>query len=370
MIIGCPKETKEGEGRVGLNPKAAGAFVAAGHEVLVEKGAGWGSGSPDSLYAEAGATIVSKAKEVWAKAELLIKVKEPLAAEYPLMGEGQIIFAFLHLAANRELTMACLDQKVTAVAFESVTVNGGFPLLAPMSAIAGRSAILVGAYFLGSQFGGSGILSVGPKGTNNASALIIGAGEVGRNAALVALGLGVGVTVLDVNPQKLKALESTLPSGIRLLLNDPATLNEELSKADIVVGAVLSPGGKAPIVVSRKSMRLVKPGSVVVDVAIDQGGCFETSRPTTLSQPTYVEEGVVHYCVGNMPGAYPKTATEALSEVVLPYGLALANLGLVNAIKADPALLTGLNAYNGFLTSKPVALDFGLLDRFSENLLF
>ncbi|MDR2423000.1 MAG: alanine dehydrogenase [Deltaproteobacteria bacterium] len=369
MIVGSPKEIKDNERRVGLTPKAAQAYAAAGHKVLIEKGAGLGAGFSDERYLAAGAEMSPDGPSVWAQAEMVVKVKEPLAAEWPLMRPGQIVFTFFHLAASLELTLACLDRRVAAVAYETVAAGGELPLLKPMSAVAGRMASLVGAYFLASPFGGSGVLPTGLTGVEPAKALILGGGTVGQNAAIVAAGLGCRVAVLDVDPAKLAYLKTALPPGIERQISDGANLEAALADSDIVVGAVLVPGAKTPKVVSRERLKLMKPGSVVVDVAIDQGGCFETSRMTTHSQPVYVEEGVVHYCVGNMPGAYAQTSTLALNEVTLPYGLELANKGVRGALKENPALKGGLNAYEGLLALKPVAEALGLMAKYRDNVL-
>ncbi|MDR2141843.1 MAG: alanine dehydrogenase [Deltaproteobacteria bacterium] len=367
MIIGCPKEIKDQENRVALTPQAVAAYVQAGHRVLLEVGAGLGAGYSDSAYVEAGGELSPDPAAIWRAAEMIVKVKEPLPGEYPLLRADQIVFTFFHLAASRELTEACLSRRIAAVAYETVSEGGNLPLLRPMSAVAGRMASLVGAYFLASPLGGSGILPTGVPGAAPAEVLILGAGVVGQNAAGVAQGLGCRVTIIDIDPQKLAAMSKSLGPGLELLLNDPATLAKKLATSDIIVGAVLVVGAKAPKLVSSASLRLIKPGSVLVDVAIDQGGCFESSRLTTHSNPVFVEGGVVHYCVGNMPGAYARTSTQALSEVTLPYGLELANKGLKQALRENPALRGGLSAYQGWLTQKPVAAEFGLLSSYKAD---
>ncbi|MDR1608864.1 MAG: alanine dehydrogenase [Deltaproteobacteria bacterium] len=366
MIVGCPKEIKDNENRVGLTPHTVKALTEKKHEVLVEKGAGLGSGFADESYIAAGA-VALKSEEVWSKSDLIVKVKEPLPPEYPLMKLGQIIFAYFHLSASLELTKALLERQISAVAYETIMVDGALPLLKPMSEVAGRMAVLMGAYFLAGPSGGSGLLATGVTGSPAAEILIIGGGVVGQNAALVGAGLGAKVTLLEKDPQKTLTLPKILPPSVEVQLNSSENLRSALARADIIVGAVLSPGARAPIVVTRATLKLAKPGSVVVDVAIDQGGCFETSRLTTHSQPTYVEEGLVHYCVGNMPGAYPRTSTVALSEVTRPYVLTLADLGLKGALSARPALRGGLATYNGILLAKPVAEDFNLLDLYRKN---
>ncbi|MDR1578372.1 MAG: alanine dehydrogenase [Deltaproteobacteria bacterium] len=366
MIIGVPKEIKNNENRVGLTPQAVKVLVAVGHQVVVETGAGSGSGFSDLQYQEAGAESLASGSSVWGIAELVVKVKEPVAIEYPLMRAGQIVFTYFHLAANRELTMACLDRQITAMAYETILVDGGLPLLKPMSAVAGRMSVLVGAYFLARPFGGSGLLPTGIDGAPPASVLILGGGVVGQNAAQVAIGLGCRVAILEIDPQKLSYLKKVSPKGVELVPSSPDTLKERLQKADIIIGAVLIPGAQAPKLVSFEQLKLIEPGSVVVDVAIDQGGCFASSRMTTHSQPTYVEEGVVHYCVGNMPGAYARTATLALGEATLPYCLTLAK-GIKIALAENTALQSGLATYQGHLLARPVAEAFDLMSRWREK---
>ncbi|MDR1870554.1 MAG: alanine dehydrogenase [Deltaproteobacteria bacterium] len=367
MIVGAPKEIKDHERRVGLTPEAVKAYVAAGHRTLVERGAGLGSGFSDAEYLAAGATIVAQAADIWAEADLIVKVKEPLIPEYQLANPGQIVFTYFHLAASEELTLAALESQITAVAYETVEENGALPLLKPMSAVAGRMAILVGAYHLASPYGGSGVLPTGVEGVAPAEALILGGGVVGQNAALVAVGLGLKVTILDIYPDKLKYLQGILPPEIDYGLSQIDLLEKKLTTADLIVGAVLIPGARTPRLVSRAQLKLIKPGSVIVDVAIDQGGCFESSKMTSHSHPVYTEEGVCHYCVGNMPGAYARTSVLALNKVTLPYGLELANKGLAKALAESPPLARGLNAYGGYLTYRPVAEALDLLAKYKEN---
>jgi len=365
MRIGCPKEVKDNEFRVGLIPAAAKAYVDAGHEVVVEKGAGVGSGITDEEYKAAGAKILDSAKEVWATSDMIVKVKEPLPQEYDLMRENQIIYTYFHFAADEELTKACLKKKIIAVAYETVQeADGSLPLLKPMSTIAGRMACLMGAYYLGKPHGGMGLLPTGVPGVAPANILVIGGGSVGSNAARVGAGLGAKVTILDVNPNALERLAQTMPPNVFPVFSDSHTLEAGLREADIVVGAVLIPGAKAPKLVKREHLKMMKPGSVIVDVAIDQGGCTETSKPTTHSDPVYVVDGVVHYCVANMPGAYARTATYALNNSTILYGLQLVKKGVERAVKENPALLKGLNMYKGVITFKPVAEAFGMMDHY------
>ncbi len=363
MRIGCPKEVKDNEFRVGLTPAAARSYVDAGHEVVVEKGAGTGSGITDEEYKAAGAKILDTAKEVWSTADMIVKVKEPLPQEYDLMRENQLIYTYFHFAADETLTKACLDKKIIAVAYETVQeADGSLPLLRPMSTIAGRMACLMGAYYLGKPHGGMGLLPTGVPGVAPANILVIGGGGVGSNAARVGAGLGAKVTILDVSPKVLENLTQIMPPNVFPLFSDSHTLEAELKEADIVVGAVLIPGAKTPKLVRKEHLKLMKPGSVIVDVAIDQGGCAETSKPTTHSDPVFVVDGVVHYCVANMPGAYSRTATFALSNNTIRYGLQIANKGVERACRENPALSKGLNMYKGVITYKPVAEAFGMED--------
>ncbi|MGC8493297.1 MAG: alanine dehydrogenase [Syntrophobacteraceae bacterium] len=356
MQIGCPKEIKSQEFRVGLIPAAIRAYVEKGHEVSVEKGAGLGSGIFDEDYEHAGARICPTAREIWEGSQMIVKVKEPLAQEYDLMQPGQLIYTYFHFAANRDLALACLEKKVSALAYETVQEqDGSLPLLKPMSEVAGRMAPLMGAFYLGKTFGGRGFLPTGVPGVAPANVLIIGGGTVGSNAAKVAAGFGARVTLLDINPDTLEHLGNIMPANVSPIYADAYTLDKGLREADIVIGAVLVTGARAPKVIRRDHLRIMKPGSVIVDVAIDQGGCVETSRPTTHLDPIYVVDGVVHYCVANMPGAYARTSTFALNNRTGKFGLRLANLGVEKACLGEPALLKGLNTYNGWVTFKPVA---------------
>ncbi|HUP22121.1 MAG TPA: alanine dehydrogenase [Thermoanaerobaculia bacterium] len=354
MIIGVPREIKDHEYRIGLVPAAVAALVAGGHRVLVQRGAGEGSGFADDEYDRTGAQLVDAA-EVWAEAEMVVKVKEPLPAEYPRMRSGQILFTYLHLAPLPELTQALLDREVTGVAYETIVdEKGGLPLLTPMSEVAGRMAALVGTYYLQRPLGGRGTLLCGVPGVPPGDLLIIGAGIVGLNAAKVAHGLGGRVVVLDTNIDRLRQIDDLFDGAVTTLASNPHNLLAALRRADVVIGAVLIRGHAAPKLVTREMLREMKTGSVIVDVAVDQGGCFETTRPTTHSDPVYEIDGVVHYCVANMPGAVPRTSTLALNNATLPYALALANKGLVRAIADDPSLRAGVNTYRGHITCRPV----------------
>ena len=332
-----------------------------GHEVFVQEGAGIGSGIPDKQYEQAGARICPTAQEVWGASEMIVKVKEPLAVEYDLMRPGQLIYTFFHFAADEKLTRACLEKKIVALAYETVQKpDGSLPLLKPMSEVAGRMAPLMGAFYISKMYGGRGLLPTGVPGVSPACVLIIGGGTVGSNAAKVAAGLGARVTLLDINLDTLEHLGNVMPSNVSPIFADAYTLEKGLRDADIVIGAVLVTGAKAPKVIRREHLRIMKPGSVIVDVAIDQGGCAETSRPTTHSDPVYTVDGVIHYCVANMPGAYARTSTFALNNRTGKYGLRLADQGVETACRNEPALLNGLNMYKGYITFKPVAEALGL----------
>ena len=356
MRIGCPKETKSQEYRVGLIPAAVKAYVDNGHQVFVQKSAGVGSGITDEQYELAGARICQTDQEVWNASEMIVKVKEPLPAEYDFMQPEQLIYTFFHFAANEGLTRACLEKKIVALAYETVQKpDGSLPLLKPMSEVAGRMAPLMAAFYIGKMYGGKGILPTGVPGVAPADVLIIGGGIVGSNAAKVSAGLGARVTLLDLNLDTLEHLGNVMPPNVSPIFADAYTLDKGLREADIVIGAVLVPGAKAPRIIRREHLSIMKPGSILVDVAIDQGGCAETSRPTTHIDPVYTVENVVHYCVANMPGAYAQTSTFALSNRTGKYGLRLASLGVEKACQNDPALMNGLNMYKGFITFKPVA---------------
>ncbi len=354
MIIGVPKEIKEQENRVALSPSAAYQLVRRGHRVLVEMAAGVGAGFPDGDYEAAGATLAATHDEVFAEADMIVKVKEPLPSEYGLLRRGQILFTYLHLAANRTLTEALLKSGVTALAYETIEEGRRLPLLEPMSEIAGRMSVLVGGYFLAKHAGGSGTLLGGVPGVLPGRVLVIGGGVAGINAARMATGLGADVTILEVDLERMRFLDITLHSAHTLYSNE-AHLMEQLPSVDLLIGAVLVPGAKAPKLISRAMLRRMRPGSVLVDIAVDQGGCAETTRPTTHHDPVYVEEGVLHYCVANMPGAYARTATQALINVTHRYIELLADHGLAEACRRQPSLVGGINAMDGLLTCRVVA---------------
>ena len=359
MIIGIPKEIKEQEQRVALLPSAASQLTRRGHSVVVQKNAGIGSGYPDDDYVKAGAEIVDQAKEVFARADMIVKVKEPLEAEFPLLRKGQILFTYLHLAASKSLTEALLKSGVIAIAYETIQVDHRLPLLEPMSEIAGRMSVVMGANFLAKYNGGSGVLLGGVPGVLPGRVIVVGGGTSGVNAARMAAGLGADVTILDVDLERLRYLDLSIISA-NTLYSSEANLLEMMPECDLLIGAVLLPGAKAPKLITRQMLRKMKPGSVLVDIAIDQGGCAETSRPTTHLNPVYVEEGVTHYCVANMPAAYARTATQALTNVTFRYVELLADLGLEGACEKQPALIGGINTRDGRLTCKAVAEAHGL----------
>src|SRR6266481_8142177 len=359
MIIGVPKEIKEQEQRVALLPSLTNQLTRHGHSVLVERNAGLGSGYPDQDYIKAGAEIVEQAKEVFARADMIVKVKEPREAEFPLLRKGQILFTYLHLAASKSLTEALLKSGVTAVAYETIQVDHRLPLLEPMSEIAGRMSVVMGANFLAKYNGGSGVLLGGVPGVLPGRVVVLGGGTSGVNAARMATGLGADVTILDVDLERLRYLDlSTINANT--LYSSEANLYELMPDCDLLIGAVLLPGAKAPKLITRAMLRKMKRGSVLVDISIDQGGCAETSRPTTHVDPVYVEEGVIHYCVANMPAAYARTSTQALTNVTYRYVQLLADHGLEEACKKQPALIGGINTRDGRLTCKAVAEAHGL----------
>jgi len=354
MIIGVPKEIKDQEYRVALLPSAAYQLAKRGHQVVVERGAGVGAGYPDAQYEQAGAKLVDSHAGVFEQGELLVKVKEPLPAEYGLLRPGQLLFTYLHLAASKSLTEALIKSGVTGIAYETIEVNRRLPLLEPMSEIAGRMSVLVGGYFLAKHFGGSGVLLGGVPGVLPGKVVVLGGGASGINAARMAQGLGSDVTILEVDLERMRFLDITLHTA-HTLYSSEAHLMDLLPDVDLLIGAVLVPGAKAPKLISRDMLRRMRPGSVLVDIAIDQGGCAETSRPTTHHDPVYVEEGVTHYCVANMPGAYARTATQALTNVTFRFVETLADHGLAEACQRQPALLGGINVMHGKLTHKAVA---------------
>jgi alanine dehydrogenase len=357
MIIGIPKEIKDKEFRVGIVPAGVQSLVTSGHTVIIEAGAGLGSGISDREFEAAGAKPVKDAAAVYTEAELVMKVKEPLKDEYPFMRQGLILFTYLHLAPQPELTGILLDKRVTAIAYETVSQDNEFlPLLAPMSEVAGRMSIQVGAHYLEREAGGRGVLLGGVTGVEPGSVVILGSGNVGTNAAQMAVGLGASVTIMGRNGARLAALEKAFGGKIRTRLSGRENIAAEISRADVVVGAVLVPGAEAPKLITREMLAPMLKGSVIVDVSIDQGGCVETARPTTHSDPVYEVDGIIHYCVANMPGAVPRTSTFALTNATLPFVQAISGKGFRQAIQEDPALKRGVNAYDGFLTNKAVAV--------------
>jgi alanine dehydrogenase len=356
MKVGLPKEIKDNEYRVGLTPAGVQALAHAGHEVFVQKTAGEGSGFTDDQYVKAGGQLLDTADDVWKTGDMIVKVKEPIAPEYPRMRENQLLFTYLHLAPELELTKQMMDRKVTGVAYETITDrHGRLPLLTPMSEVAGRMSVQVGATYLEKMNGGRGILLGGVPGVPAANVVIIGGGIVGTEAAKMAVGLGAKVTIIDRNLDRLRQLDDIFLSKVQTLASSRYAIEEAISHADLVIGAVLVVGAAAPKLVTRDMLKLVPNGAVLVDVAVDQGGCFETTHATTHSNPTYYEEGVLHYCVANMPGAVPRTSTFALTNATLPYALDLANKGFEQAIKDDDGLREGVNTYAGKLTYEAVA---------------
>ena len=370
LVVGVPKEIKDNENRVAVHPDGVAELVFAGHEVLVEAGAGTGSRFSDAEFAAAGAKVLATADEVYAGADLIVKVKEPIPAEYHRFRVGQQLFTYLHLAADRQLTEFLLEKKIDSIAYEAVqTADGKLPLLTPMSEVAGRMAVQAAAHHLESPRGGAGLLLGGVPGTPAAKVLIIGGGVSGTEAAKIALGMRAIVRVLDTNPSRLAYLSDVFGGRLDLVVPNRARTAAYVAESDVVIGAVLVPGTKAPKLVSREMIATMRPGSVVVDIAIDQGGCFETSRPTTHSNPTYIEEGVVHYCVANIPGAVARTSTLALTSATLRYLLRVAANGVAGAAATDPALAKGLSTLSGHLVYQPVAEAHGLPHRDATGLL-
>ncbi len=370
MIIGVPKEIKTHENRVAIQPGGVLLMKRNGHDVLIQKGAGLGSGFTDQMYMDAGATILSDVEELWQRAEMIMKVKEPIAEEYPRMREGQVIFTYFHFAADEALTKAVIASKCIAIAYETVEkADGSLPLLIPMSEVAGRMAAQEGAVFLEKPKGGRGMLMGGIPGVQPAKVLVLGGGIVGVNAAKIAAGMGADTTIMDINMPRLRYLDDVMPKNIHTFFSSEANIRSMLSSVDLIIGAVLKPGAKAPNLITREMLKEMRPGTVLVDVAIDQGGCFETSKPTTHQDPTFVVDDVVHYCVANMPGAVPYTSTLGLTNVTLPYAVSLANKGWKKALKEDKELLQGLNIANGTIVYDDVAEAFGLPWEPVENVL-
>ncbi|MCR9255249.1 MAG: alanine dehydrogenase [Alphaproteobacteria bacterium] len=371
MRVGVPKEIKPQEHRVGLTPTAAKEYVAHGHEVVVEAGAGAGIGAADEAYRAAGATIADGPAEIFETADMIVKVKEPQPNEWPQLREGQILYTYLHLAAEPDLTRGLMETGCTAIAYETVTDHhGGLPLLAPMSEVAGRLAIQAAAHSLEKHNGGEGLLIGGVPGVKPATVVVIGGGVVGTNAAKMSVGLGADVTILDRSIHRLRELDDLFGGRIKTHFSTRDALETDVAAADVVIGAVLVPGASAPRLVTRKMIGTMREGAVIVDVAIDQGGCFETSRPTTHADPTFIVDGVVHYCVANMPGAVPKTSSHALNHATLPYGIEIADKSLDALI--NPHIRAGLNVHRGRLTNRPVAeslgLDYADVDRIPSKL--
>jgi alanine dehydrogenase len=361
MIIGVPKEIKEVEKRVGMTPQGVDALVAHGHRVLVEKSAGEGSGFSDQEYQKAGAILVEGGNDIWEGADMVVKVKEPLEPEISLMWSGQVLFTYLHLAANRELTLKLMERRIVGIGYETVQgQDGSLPLLRPMSEIAGRASVLAGGMCLEARHGGRGVLLCGASGVPPSKVVILGAGVVGTNACKVALGIGARVSILDTHPERLSYLHDITQGHIATFISNRMTIGEEIAGADLVIGAVLIPGAHAPKLVTRPMLKKMRPGSAVVDVSVDQGGCFETTRPTTHENPTYVEEGIVHYCVANIPGAFPRTSTFALTNATFPYVLQIADKGYEKAMEENGALRKGLNLMGGQIVHQAVADSLGL----------
>ena len=359
MIIGVPKEIKNNENRVALTPAGVVSYVQAGHKVLIETNAGIGSGFTNEEYVAAGAVIIEDAGDVWTQADMIMKVKEPLENEYKYFREGLILFTYLHLAADPELAKELLEKGIIGVAYETVQVGRALPLLAPMSEVAGRMATQIGAHYLQTTYGGKGILLAGVPGVERGKVTIVGGGNVGTNAAKMAIGLGADVTILDINADRLRQLDDIFGNSIQTLMSSPYNIAKCVAESDLVIGAVLIPGAKAPKLVTEEMIKTMKPGSVVVDPAIDQGGSIETSIATTHDNPTFVKHDVVHYCVSNMPGAVARTSTMALTNATVPYGIQIANKGIAKAIIENPALKLGVNTAHGEVTYETVAKDLG-----------
>ncbi|MDH3271923.1 MAG: alanine dehydrogenase [Gemmatimonadota bacterium] len=361
MLIGVPKEIKPEEYRVALTPAGAEMLTQAGHDLVVQKGAGLGSGFTDDFYENAGATILDTADEVWAKADMIMKVKEPIAPEWPRMREGQVLFTYFHFAAAEGLTKAVVDSGAIAIAYETVELpTGELPLLTPMSEVAGRMAVQEGAKYLEKPQGGLGVLLGGVPGVNPGKVVILGGGVVGTNAAKMAAGLGARVAIMDINLDRLRYLDDVMAANVTTLFSTRYAIRKQIEDADLIIGAVLIPGAKAPSLIMREDLSLMRPGTVIVDVAIDQGGCVETMRPTTHDDPVYSVDGVIHYAVANMPGGVPRSSTLALTNATLPYAVALAGKGWKQACVDDPALKLGVNVADGHVTYQGVADAFGM----------
>ncbi len=360
MIIGVPKEIKPNENRVGLIPASVHEFVSNGHEVLIERSAGEGSGISDEEFEKEGARLVDSAREIFDNAEMIIKVKEPQPVEIEMLKEGQILYTYLHLAPDKEQTLGLIKKKVVAIAYETIEVNGKLPLLEPMSEVAGKMASIMAAYYLAKPYGGRGVLAGGVTGVHSAKFVILGGGTAGLNAAKVASGMGASVSVLDINAERLRYLEDVLPANCQMIMSNKVNIEQEIVDADAVIGTVLIPGARTPRLVTRSMLSLLKKGTVLVDVSIDQGGCFETSHPTTHQDPVFSVDGILHYCVANMPGAYARTSTFALVNATTPYGVLIANMGWKRAASECDAVAKGVNVAYGKVTCRPVAEAHGL----------
>ncbi len=370
MKIAVLKEIKSQEYRVGATPDCVSMYVKAGHDVIVQSQAGTGSGFDDEQYVQAGAQIESKVKKIFDWAEMIIKVKEPQPIEYDLFREGQILFTYLHLAADKELTLMLMNKKISAVGYETIELdNGELPCLSPMSEIAGRLSVQEGAKYLERPFGGKGLLLGGVPGVRRGKITIIGGGTAGRNAAEIAVGMGADVTILDISHNKLRYLDDIFGNSVKTLYSNPRNIRQCLIESDLIIGAVLVTGASAPKLISKSDLTLMQPNSVIVDISVDQGGCFETTHPTTHDNPTFVVNNILHYCVANMPGAVPITSTIALTDQTLRYGLLIANKGLAQAAKENKALRKGINTYNGFVVHRAVAESLALEYEDIEKLL-
>ncbi len=355
MIIGVPKEIKADENRVSLTPSGVHEFVKRGHRVMIEINAGTGSGFSDAEYAREGAVIIDSAQEIFRGAEMIIKVKEPQPVEVDMLRKGQVLYTFLHLAPEKELTTRLLEKNVTAIAYETIEADGKLVCLEPMSEIAGKISAIMGAYYLAKPYGGKGILAGGVAGVHSANFLILGGGTAGINAARVAAGLGARIMIMDINLDRMRYLEDVLPNNCETIMSNRLNIGSELPTVDVIIGSVLVRGARTPKLITRGMLAMMRPGTVLIDISIDQGGCFETSRPTTHSSPVFEIDKILHYCVANMPGAYPRSSTFALTNATLPFGLALADLGWKEAARANQSIAMGINCTEGSVTCQPVA---------------